>query len=123
MSFFITKTWLSLLEHYPGALKFQIVMLLRHDLSLKYKRPETYILSLNLPSALIDFRKIVGKLSNNLVAWRISQISLYSPFVYGLLSLVPKSNSRFCKIHHFSPLPGSSVNDRILEKLYTFVSH
>ncbi len=91
-------------------------MLLQHDILLRYKRPEMYILSPNLLLTLFGLRKTDDKLSNNLVVERIFHVLSSAPFVYSPLGLVSKGNSEFQKIHKLSFLPGSSVNNRILQK-------
>ncbi len=93
--FFITKAWLSLIKHYLGTLRLSIVILIQHIALLRYKESEAYILSPNLLLILLDLRKIDDKLSNNLVARRISQILSSPLFLCSPLKLVPNDNSRF----------------------------
>lgn len=72
LSFFMIKTWSFLLKHYSGVLKLNIVILFWYCISLRYKRPEAYILSPKIVLALVDLTKIDDKLSQKLVAGHIS---------------------------------------------------
>lgn len=104
-----------MLKRYLGSLKLQIVILLQQDVLLRYKRLEARILSLNLPSALFNSKKIADELSDNFVAWLISQILSSSLFVCFPLRLVLISEGKFKKIPHLFFSPSSSL----IQKLYS----
>ncbi len=73
-SFFIIKAWLFLLEYYPGALRLWVVILFRHDVLIKCKRPKsTFYLSIYLQHSLT-----LGKLTTNEETIWLPDISLKS---------------------------------------------
>ena len=121
-SLFITKAWSSLLKHYPSALRLQMLMLFWQSALLRYKKLEAYILSSNLPSALLNPRKIDDKLSDDLVVGRISQILSTPLFVCFLLGLVPQKDGRFRSIHHFSSHQASLSTIVSQKKPYTSIT-
>ncbi len=111
LSFFLTNALLSLLNHYLNVSRLYVVKLFWHAVLLGYGRPKVHILSLILFLVFLNLRKIDNQLSNNLFAWRNFQILLSPLFQFLSLKLVCKSENRFCKIHPFGFLQGSSVND------------
>lgn len=110
---FIITAWSHLLQQYPDPnLRIHLVMLLRFGCLLGYQGPDAFILSTNLPSALIDPTVIDDKLANELSAGRVVEVNdLTPPFISSPLGLVPKHDAGFWKIHHLSYPPGRSVND------------
>ncbi len=92
-------------------------MLFLHNALLGYNWSEACVLSSYLLLALVDPTKINDKLSNNLVAGCLFQVSLFPPFLYFLIMLAFKSNDEFQKIHHSSFPPGFSVHDCIQKEL------
>lgn len=124
---FIANAWSQLLSHYPpgNSLRIHIVMLLRFACLLGYKYPDAWILSKNLPLALLDLEIIDNKLAHDLKLGRVVEVK--NPtylFISSPLGLVPKHDGGFRKIYHLSFPNGSSVNDCIAEEacLLSYIS-
>lgn len=82
-----------------------------------YEGPDAFILSKNLPSALIDPKIIDEKLTSDLRMARVLEVKIPSlPFISSPLGLVPKHDGGFWKIHHLSYPRGDSVNDHITQE-------
>lgn len=112
---FIIHAWSRLLLQYPNQdLRIHLVILLRFGCLLGYTGPNTFMLSSNLPSALIDPSVIDEKLSQDLSTRRVVEVvDPVSPFITSPLGLVPKHDGGLRKIHHLSYPKGTSVNDYI----------
>lgn len=118
---FIINAWSTLLIPYLNqTLRIHLVMLLRFGCLIGYERPDAFISSKILPSALIQPDVIDKNIARDLALSRITQVnpptdhSISSP-----LGLVPKHDRGFRKIHHLSYPHGSLVNDFIAFKSST----
>lgn len=116
-SLFITEAWSQLLRLYPEQnLCIHLVMLLRFGCLLGYTGPEAWILSRNLPSALIDQPVIDKKLAEDLSTERVVGVNPNFPFISSLLGLVSKHDGGFRRIHHLS-YPRGDLIPRCKESL------
>ena len=92
-------------------------MLLRFGCLLGYKEPDAFILSDNLPSALIDPSVIYDKLAHDLSIGSVVEVNNPAPpFISSPLGLVPKHDRGFRKVHHLSYPGGDFVNDYVADE-------
>lgn len=91
-----------LLAQYPGGLRIHIPMIFCFGVKLGYNGPPTFIFSDNLASVLEDPAIIEKKLQEDLALGRVIQVPEppTPPFISSLLSLVPKHDGGWRKIHH-----------------------
>lgn len=91
-------------------------MIIRFGAELGYDEPtDALIFSKNLSSALVDTEIIDKKLRKELALHRIVEVDQERPFISSPLGLVPKHDSGWRNINHFSHPVGHSVNDHIPE--------
>lgn len=76
-----------------------------------------------MSSLELDLVFITTKLSKDLALGKVKELDTTpSPFISSLLSLVPKHDSSFRRIHYLSYPKGSLVNDHI-EKRYSAIKY
>lgn len=121
LSPFIINVWSTLLIPYlDQTLCIYLIILLRFGCLINYKRPDAFISSKNLLSALIQPDVIDKNIVHDLALSRIMQVNLLTDHsILSPLGLVPKHNRRFRKIHHYLYPHGSLVNNFIAFKSST----
>ncbi len=113
-----SRAWADLLAQYPRSLQIHLPMVLRFGAELGYEGPDAFIFSDNLESAIEDPTISEKKLQEDLASGRVTPVyQLSRPFICSLLSLVPKHDRGWRRIHHLSHLRGESVNDYIPDGL------
>ncbi len=110
-----SSAWADLLLKYPGALRIDLLMILRFGVELGYEGSlDAFSLSDNLASALTDQPIIYKKLTEDLEVGRVVVVEkLIPPFIFSLLRLVRKHNGGWKGIHDLSHPRSESVNDHI----------
>lgn len=107
------EAWARLLKNYPGPLPIYLVQIMNFGVQIGYCGPKILRLSKNLASAKEAPDIISQKILDDLQWKRVVKTEAKKPFISSPLGLVPKTNSGWRRIHHFSHPEGSSVNDGI----------
>ena len=94
------EAWHKLLRGYPGSLGTTVYNILIYNTQIGYESLEQLILLRNLTSSETNRPFIINQIKNDLQKRRIKFIIPSHPLISSPLSLVPKSNRGFQRIHH-----------------------
>ena len=88
-------------------------MILCFRAQLGYESSDTFILSKNLVSVLVDIDIIDKKLVEDLENGRVIEVNPTLPFIFSPLGLIPKHDGGWRKIYHLFHPMGQSINNYI----------
>lgn len=109
------KTWLK--NYLDKTYQEKILSIIICGAKIGYCGPKQKIISDNLPLATNDPDTLTADLKNQIAADQLTKVSdMEDYFIFFLLGLAPKSNSKWRQIHHLLYPHNYSVNCYILKK-------